>query len=77
CFKRHSNVLTNPVLSPFSGKREVHLKNIGLSQFDDLFPRLNRCKANRQTVRECADHLKTKAELSYKIDPTLKHASSL
>ncbi|KAM7541592.1 hypothetical protein Aperf_G00000042224 [Anoplocephala perfoliata] len=59
------------------GKRAEFLKRIGMSHIDDLFPRIARCKTNRQIVRECANRLRAKADLWYKMDPTVKHATSL
>ncbi|VDM16439.1 unnamed protein product [Hydatigera taeniaeformis] len=59
------------------GKRAEFLKNMGMSHLGDLHLRIDRCKQNGQIVRDCANCLREKADLWYKIDPSMKHGTSL
>ncbi|KAL5112417.1 hypothetical protein TcWFU_006954 [Taenia crassiceps] len=59
------------------GKRTEFLKNMGVSHLNDPYLRIDRCRQNRQIVRDCAYCLRTKADLWHKIDPSMKHTTTL
>ncbi|VDK32525.1 unnamed protein product [Taenia asiatica] len=75
--KKYSEYLYIHELYRVEGKRVEFLKNMGTSHLDDLHLRIDRCKQNRQIVRDCAYCLRAKADLWHKIDPSMKHTTSL